>query len=715
MLTANVFFIFDKYSYHTPRKGSFVKKVLVEARKDGMKKVYQRDLKDCGVTCLSYIIQYYKGYVSMERLREDTNTNEQGCTAFDLVETLKKYHFDAIGQKISFQELSSAFFPVIAHLILENGLNHFVVLTKVNKKYVVVMDPAIGYRKISHKEFQRLWDGIILQAIPNNIIPKLPKEKSVLKSLLIIMKQEKNLFLKIIFFNFLATILTLLSSFYLKIGLSGILKFNDSTAFIELVFSFGLLLLIRLFLNYGKDYLKLYLNKNIEATFLYAFLNHILKIPLRKFQTYLSGEIITRIEETKEIKNLFSDICITFFLESFLGGFSLMLLFLINHSLFYLLLFGMLCYLVIGCLTSKFFFSLVLERMESEAEWKSNIMDHIHLMPTVKHLNAYLFRRQNMEIALCKNIELTFEQEKKALRLQILKNYYLEFLFFLITSFGIYRIYQNQLCLLDFVTFQNLYLYFVSPLKELVDMLPKFYYMKGIILKISEYAAIPEEEEYTEVTLFAITHLKFENLTFSYNYFQKNLVEISFEVNAKEHVFLKGKSGAGKSTICKLLIKELLDYQGDIWINHQNLKDLPLSNIRKSIVYLSQNETLLHDTIKENILFGREITNDKFQKVTNICQIEEIVSKKPLRYESVVDDYMLSGGERQRLMLARALLSNASVYLLDECLSEIEEVREKEIIKGIRNYLQEKIVVYISHRNLKKQFERVIEIGNKQL
>lgn len=678
-----------------------------------MKRVYQRDLKDCGVTCLSYIIQYYKGYVSMERLREDTNTNEQGCTAYDLIETLKKYHFDAIGKKISIEELFSAFFPAIAHLILENGLQHFVVITKVNRRYITVMDPAIGYRKITYKEFQRLWDGIILLVVPNNIIPKLPKEKSVIKTLWNIMNQEKKLVSKIIFFNFLVTILTILSSFYLKIGLSGILKFSNTEAFFYLVFSFGILLIIKLLLNYGKDYLKIYLNKNLDATFLYAFLNHMLKLPLRKFKTYLSGEVLTRIEEAKEIKNLFSEICITFFLESFLGIISLLLLFLINKSLFYILVVGMICYFLIGIITSKFFFSLVLEKMENDATWKSNIMDQINLMPTMKHLNAYSFRRENMEIALCKNIDITFNQAKKVLRLQAFKNYFLEILFFFITTYGMYSIFQNKLSLLDFVTFQNIYLYFVSPLKELIDMLPKFHYMKGIILKISEYAAIKEEEESNEQSTFTITNLKINDVTFSYNNIQQNLAHISFEINAKDHIFLKGKSGVGKSTICKILIKELLEYQGEVLVDNENLKDISLSKIRKNIVYLSQNETIIRDTVKENIVFGRDVSTKKFLEITSLCQIEEIVSKKPLRYESMIDEYMLSGGERQRIILARALISNASVYLLDECLSEVEEAREKDIIKEIRRYLKEKIIVYISHRNLKSMFGKVIEIENK--
>ena len=106
------------------------------------RKQLQRDFKDCGVSCLAYLIDYYHGYVSIETLREDTNTDAYGTSAYDLVETLKKYHFDAYGLRVEKDSFRTLFTPFIAHLSLENGLQHFVIVTRVwkNKVYGSVFE-----------------------------------------------------------------------------------------------------------------------------------------------------------------------------------------------------------------------------------------------------------------------------------------------------------------------------------------------------------------------------------------------------------------------------------------------------------------------------------------------------------------------------------------------------------------------------------------------
>jgi len=673
-----------------------------------MKVIRQNDFRDCGITCLKYIINYYHGYVPKEKLREDTFTNQHGTTAYHLVETLKKYQFDSFGQRVSFEDLKELVLPSIVHLILPNGMEHFAILYKVKKQEVILMDPAYGKRKLKKEEFESIWDNIVLVAIPKGVIPKIPKEKSVLITLLEFLKKEYKLFLSILLFSFVISILTVINSFYLKIGLENVGIFQKKM-FYQYVFCFLTFLFLKVLLDYGRNYFKIVLSKNVELCYMSEFLFHLFKLPTQKFQSYHEGEILTRINEAKEIKELFESICVTFCLDLLLGILSIAILFFIDLSLSRIILFGMIGYGIISFVFSKPFYHLVLKNMENERKWNENLLEQIRMFLTTKHLNQTFFSLKKIEDNLCSTTRKRFSYIRVASIFQYVRQNYLEIFFFLVTTYGMYLVLISKLTILDFLTFQNLYIYFVTPLKELNDIIPKFYYMKGILSKISETMNL-EEEELEVCKAIKPFDIEIRDLTYSYNQIHNVFQNVNIFIHAKEHIFLDGMSGTGKSTICKILHRELVEYQGSILYDLKNLKDYKLATIRASVIYLSQNESLMAGTIKENILFG-STDEDRFFQVCEICEIDSIVDKKPFRYETSINDEALSGGERQRIMLARALMKEGSLYIFDEVLSEIEENLEIKIIKKLRRFLKNKTVIYISHKNHSKEFERRICLG----
>ncbi len=294
-----------------------------------MRMITQRDFKDCGVTCMEYIIKFYHGYIPIEKLREDTFTSQEGTTAFHIVETFKKYNFDSFGKKITFKDLNNQFLPAIVHIVLPNGLNHFVVLTKVKKEEVTLMDPMIGKKVLSKDDFIALWDGIILLAIPEGKVPKIDKETNILASLIKIVKREKALVALLVFCNLIVSFLTIIHSFYLKISLTTLESFNLQN-FLLIFFIFLTILFFRLLFFYYEEYLKIHLNKNIEITYLYAFFKHLFSLSIEKFLSYHEADILTRINNAVEIKNLFQNTFINFALNFLLFLLILILPFFLN-------------------------------------------------------------------------------------------------------------------------------------------------------------------------------------------------------------------------------------------------------------------------------------------------------------------------------------------------------------------------------------------------
>ena len=159
-------------------------------------------------------------------------------------------------------------------------------------------------------------------------------------------------------------------------------------------------------------------------------------------------------------------------------------------------------------------------------------------------------------------------------------------------------------------------------------------------------------------------------------------------------------SGRGKSTILKIILKYLTDYNGNIYINDINIKDIDASIIASSFTYVSQNNYLNNDTLKNNIIYFRDTSQTEYEKVIKLCHIDKIRDNNKLRDNFMIEEngFNLSGGERQKVIVARSLLKKSNYILLDEAFSEVSPDEEKILIKNIRKSYKDKCIIYISHK-----------------
>ncbi len=241
--------------------------------------------------------------------------------------------------------------------------------------------------------------------------------------------------------------------------------------------------------------------------------------------------------------------------------------------------------------------------------------------------------------------------------------------------------------------------------------MPKYNFIKASLDKLNEFMNI---EINLDKTFQDLKHfdIKIKNASFSYNKLTNILNNVNLEIKEREHVLIKGKSGSGKSTICNLLVKNEVLINGSILIGDINIDDINTYTMKKNIMYVSQKELLYTDTIKNNIMFFRKKSLSEFDQICKLCCVDEIIDSKPLRYETIVsvDTNNLSGGEKQRVVLARALLNDFKILIIDEALSEVDIPTEIKIIKNIQKYFKDKTIIYISHKNLSQSFERTVYV-----
>lgn len=677
-----------------------------------MKIIRQRDFKDCGVCSLASIIEHYNGYVSLEKIRLDVKASNEGTTALNIIEASKKYGFDGIGIKVNSLEDSKIKLPAIAHINLKNGLQHYVVIYKITKNKVILMDPAKGKVVKTKQEFYNEWSKVLLIFYPKSKIITLKKESNLFSIFLDILLKEKRLFITIIIISIFMMIFTIISSYYFQVMINSITS-NYYIMYLKIfVIIFGIVTILKLIFTYLRSYLENHLNKNIDCLLNSSFIKHIFNLPLEVITSRTSGEIITRVNELANIKNLFTDIFISCILDFLLMFASVPLLLNISKDLFLALFLSLILYLIVGLITSKLIFKKAYQNIELESQFNNTLLENVNMINSIKNLNVTNSRLKKIEEVLTNFLYDNYILGSFLNKERTLKNWISEIGFFIINTWGFYLIYNNKLEITALITFNTLLGFFLDPIKNCINNIPKYNFLKATYNKINDFLS-NEPEKMGKSNYLKENSIKINNLTYSYNHLDNIFNNFSLLIEGGEFVLFKGNSGCGKSTLCKILDKYITEYKGNILIGNNNIKDLSTATIRNNVLYINQNENIITDTIKNNIILDRFVSDKKFFDICKLCAVDKIIENKPMRYDTGIsnDGANISGGEKQRIILARALLNNFQILILDEALSEVDYNLEEKIMKNIKDYFKNKTIICITHKNHDNIFDKIIEIG----
>lgn len=675
-----------------------------------MKIVRQQDEKDCGVCSLLSIIRYYKGNVPLEQLRLDARTNNEGTTALNLVLASQKYGFDAVGMKVeNLNDIKRL--PAIAHLNLKKGYSHYVVIEKVTKDKIILMDPAKGKVVKFLWEFQKEWSGVVLIFYPKQKIMVLKNDVTLFTIFKKVFISEKNLIKIIVLVSFLLTIFTIALGYYFQMFNSLYLNKYPINYLKVLVLVFAIFTCFKLFLTYYRSYLENHLNKNIDCLITSDFLKHLFNLPLNVITSRKSGEILSRVNELTSIKGLITEIFITYTLDFLIVVITTFLLIRISSKLFLILFLTTIFYLFVGIITKKSIFEKAYQNISIESEFNNTVLENIKMINSIKNLDAVDGTLKKIERKLAHYLYDTYKVNIILNKINIFKVSCYEIGFFLINTFGFYFVYKGIINMIDLITFNALLNLYFEPLKNIVDSIPKYSFMKASITKINDFLGVRAEILGEEASTDGYD-ISINNLNYSYNKYQNVLKSVNLNIKEGEFVLLQGASGSGKSTLCSILNKYITDYTGDILFGKMNYKDLSIKTIRENIVYVGQNENIFTGSIKENITFGNKVSDLNFDKICKICKVDDVANKKTFRYESLIgsDEGNISGGEKQRIILARAVLKDFNVLILDEALSEVDIKLELEILKNIRDNYKDKTIIYISHKKYPNVFDKVISM-----
>ena len=672
-----------------------------------MKIIHQQDEKDCGVACIAMILKNYKTEIPIHKLRDFSGTDLDGTSAFGLKKTFEKLNFEclAIQADDSVWKEKELPLPLIAHILIDDSFMHYVVVYDVKGDFLYIADPAKGRYKQSIESFQKVWTGVLLLPTPKESYKSSKEKVAGLSSFLPIIWHQKSLVFHIILASIFITFFGIGTSYYFQ----GILDYfipNQALSTLNVV-SAGLIIiyLFRVLFEYSRSYLLVLLGQRMSMSIMLEYFKHVLSLPMNFFSIRKSGEIISRFLDANKIIDALASATLSIFIDIGMVIIVGTTLAIQNVTLFLITLVSIPFYLLSIISFVKSYEKANQEEMGAGATLNSSIIESLKGIETIKAYNGELkvyHRVDNEFIKLMKKsfktVTLNNVQQGIKHAIQLISSA-------VILWVGSYSVINGSITLGQLITYNALLVFFTDSLQNIINLQVKMQTAQVANKRINEIFAV-EPEKISENNEQNINEQVFhqgitiENMSFSYNLKSPTLKNISCSIPPYSKVALVGLSGSGKSTLAKLLVRFYNPTDGTINYGNINHLDIGFNQLRNHVTYVPQESFFFSGTIIDNLTFGVEKTQS-FERIMEVCdsvQLSEFINQQPLRYNMVLEEGAtnLSGGQRQRLAIARALLKDSDIIILDEATSGLDTLLEQSILDYLFK-LEDKTLIFIAH------------------
>lgn len=659
------------------------------------------------------IINFYGGNLPIDQIRDLTKTDKNGTTAFHIIEACKSIGFNAEGIKTALEQLNkeNLILPCIAHVVIDGKYKHFVVIYKIDfkNKKIIIADPSCSIKKITFSEFQKMWSGVLITLYPLKKLP-LTQNISFIDFLLKIIKLHKTFVFNIIMLSIFITIFSVISSFYMKNILDAI-NYNNLT----IIFIFFLFInIFKILSDFFRNKLLIYLNQKIDLLLTLDTYKKIISLPYNYYHTRTTGDIISRVNDLSIIRNMITKVSLSLFIDLPLALVTFIIFYIINTKLFFISLIIVFIYLLLMIFSKNRITNNINTIQVNKSETMSYMIETINGFETVKSVGNEAQIIDKFEKKYVKFLKNIFKFDNYNNTISILKDLVNVIGYLTIIYVGAKMVILGNLTFGDLLVFVNLLNYFLEPIKNIIDLNSEIKEAKNSLRRILELFK-NENKKQTFIDNVKVKEISFNNLSYSYDYKEKQLKKINLKLK-KQKILILGKSGSGKSTLFKLLMRYYEIPRNQITINGYDINDYKDDVIKQNFSYISQNEILYTDSIYNNLKIDKNITEEQIIEISKKCFIDEFLNDLGLNMLIEENGYNLSGGQRQRIILARALLKNFEVLIIDEGLSQMDINLERKILKNLFKMYENKMIIVISHRlDNMDLYDRVIELKNGEI
>lgn len=688
-----------------------------------IKEIYQAELAECGLASLTMILQYYGKNYSLQKMRDLYLTSLEGVNLEDIINIAEKEGLNALPFNVDLEDVYEIKTPCIAHW--DN--NHFIVIEKIKKNKITIIDPANGKKEIDLKEFGKHFTGYICE-FEKSLNFKVNKSEDVednkkigIKDFIFGLEGLKNNIFNIFLISICVEFFIMFIPLFNKIVVDYVVIEKNKEVLFGLGIGFIFLALFKIISEFFRNYMILFLTTNLQSLFKYHLIHKLLKIDLSFLQKRGYGGILSKFDSLEEIRTVLANGLIENIVSGLAiivtGGLMLYLnTFLFSVVIFFIIILFLIKYIVINRIKNKT--SDYIEKYSKETGMIIEILKTNEI--TKGHAEEDKVFKKWYEL-FTKTVNSKISLDKTNIKIELFEDFIMDIQKIVIVWLGAGLVISGNITIGVLFAFMAYQMLFTQRVYIFIKNIFEFKLLKIHVDRVNDilfqedekniYGVINKKEFNDNIS----GKIEIRNLYFKYPNKECYLFEnLNLTIQSGESVVFVGKSGCGKSTLLKIIAGIIPFEKGDILIDGMNIKDIGLNEYRKKIGLVLQSEEQLYSaSVKDNITLFKEnvLLEDVYEAAKKACIHDEIIDKR-MRYETIIGNFgnSFSGGQIQRLILARALYRKPKILFIDEGTSALDNELEKNIIENLKKEKMTRISVAHREESI-KMADRVIDIS----
>lgn len=687
--------------------------------------VLQASEEDCGAACLASICRHYGRFLSITKSREAVGTGQLGTTLLGLKRGSETLGFNARSVKASLEVLDRIKEVPLPAVIHWKGY-HWVVLYGIQGKKYIIADPAVGIRHLDRRELMTAWNGIMLLLEPDpDLFSDQPQEESIggfgrfFKRIL----PYRALLAQVLVINIVLGLLSLGSPLLIQLLTDDVLIRGDTQLLTVVVIA----VIVTSFFSSGLRLLQsnmiAHFSQRIQLGLVLEFGRKVLHLPLTYYETRRSGEITSRLRDINEINQLVSQIVVLLPSQFFIAIISFSLMMFYSWKL-------TLAVLVIGLvmtLSTLPFLPTLRQKTRNllvlGSENQGVLVETFKGALVIKATNAAPQFWEEFQSRFGRLANLSFSTTQ----IGIINGTFSQLVSSIggvtLLGMGSILVINKELSIGQMLAFNSMQGNVLALIGSLIGLTDDYFRSQTATSRLLEVIdATPEAVGDTKKPFARIpdnADICCTNLNFHHAGRVELLENFSLTLPGGKAIAIIGKSGCGKSTLSKLISGLYQPQSGNIRFGLYNLQDLSLECLREQVVIVPQEPHFWSRSILENFQLGDPYI--PFEKIVKACQIadaDSFISQLPNKYQTVLGEFgaNLSGGQRQRLAIARAIVNDPPILILDESTAGLDPVSEFQVLEQLLYHRQGKTTILITHRpSVIKRADWVVLLDKGQL